>query len=203
MTGTLSHLWIDLRSKEINPILSQPAQQKVFADSFSGCCTDLATQRRKLQELNDPLGRLLHCINQKTVLSVADLAPDAGDVSANHSGSLPHRFSDSKAEAFSDGLLQHDGGFSLQRVDKKWILDRNHDHSLVCGIMDRFENYLSLWIVDCGVTQQDKRAIDLLACEVNGLDYTAGVLPSIEPDFLPMVKGKLGGAVTSPAYRFD
>ena len=24
-----------------------------------------------------------------------------------------------------------------------------------------------------------------------------------EPDFLPMVKGKLGGAVTSPAYRFD
>ena len=24
-----------------------------------------------------------------------------------------------------------------------------------------------------------------------------------EPDFLPMVKGKLGGAVTPPAYRFD
>jgi len=24
-----------------------------------------------------------------------------------------------------------------------------------------------------------------------------------EPDFLPMVKGKLGGAVTSPAYRLD
>jgi len=28
-------------------------------------------------------------------------------------------------------------------------------------------------------------------------------LPAREPDFLPMVKGKLGGAVTPPAYRFD
>ena len=27
--------------------------------------------------------------------------------------------------------------------------------------------------------------------------------PLLEPDFLPMVKGKLGEAVTSPAYRFD
>ena len=33
--------------------------------------------------------------------------------------------------------------------------------------------------------------------------WHARTLLGREPDFLPMVKGKLGGAVTPPAYRFD
>src|SRR3954451_12083655 len=76
--------------KQVEPILQQAAHEKFLAHSLLRARTEALAQLWILHDLHDPFGGLIRCTDQKSVLAIDDLPPNATHVAADHSGTLPH-----------------------------------------------------------------------------------------------------------------
>src|SRR3954453_14341059 len=70
-----------------------------------------------LQNLERALGAVLDRGDQVAGFAVLDLQRDPADVAADERATLPQRLADGQAEALLRGLLDHDVGERLERVD--------------------------------------------------------------------------------------
>src|SRR5262249_9686046 len=168
------------RRQKVHPILSQARHEEILPYCLSRVPAKAIAQLRILQDLHDSFRGFVNAVNQKPILTILDLLPDAADVATYDCGAFPHRFSDGQAKAFADGLLQHDVSSALEGVYESRIVGSENDDALVDGTVDRLEYDLTLRIVQCIVADQHERAIHFFARFAEGLDHAHRILPTIE-----------------------
>src|SRR5438270_11928602 len=79
--------------------------------------THARDQLRRVQQVAQAEGRALHRAHDVPRDVVHDLLGQPADEATDHRLALPHRLGGTQAERLAHGLLQHDGGRALQRID--------------------------------------------------------------------------------------
>src|SRR3954466_4464147 len=89
----------------------------MLADMLLAASSESLPERGVVQNLQRALGTVLDRGHEIARLAVLDLERDAADVAADEGPPLPQRLRHRQAEALARGLLDHDVGERLERVD--------------------------------------------------------------------------------------
>ncbi len=158
-------------------------QQIVVADVLAAVIAEPLGVLGCVEKLLYREGSTFDGIAQQAGIFVGDLEGDTTDGGGDDGLCLPKGLGDGQAKAFPEGLLDYDGGGTLEGVDLDIVVWHKQDVDVGVvfgGGLNFVEDFDTFGVVGGGATGEDEAAIVVTLDEFVGLDDTDGVFEAVE-----------------------